>query len=82
MLRATVTTSWNKNLADEIATDVMKDLARKGGQRLRTVTCPVHGSTHQVTWESQGKNINVSVNDACCDKLQEVLNAEAEKAIQ
>jgi hypothetical protein len=74
--------NWNRRAADAIATEAMQDLARQGRQRLRNVTCPVHGSTHAVKWESRGKNINVSVADGCCDELEAVLHREAERAIK
>jgi hypothetical protein len=73
---------WNPNAERQITAEVMKNLARKGEQRLRSVTCPVHHSSHPVTWRVQRGEIEVSAAAPCCDEVQRVLNEEARKALR
>ena len=73
---------FNEDALKRLTTEVMQDVATKGHGRLQYVTCPVHGSQHQVLWEMHGDTIRASVSDSCCEALNEALVSATERAIQ
>lgn len=73
---------WDKNAAKKITVEAMHDLSKRGQSRLRTVTCPVHLSVHEVVWNAQGLNVNVTVKDPCCDALEARVQEATARAIR
>jgi hypothetical protein len=73
---------WNHSAVENVAREAMQAVAGEERRRLWTVTCPFHGTMHDVVWATRGKDIDVNIEDGCCDELEEVVYAEVEKAIR
>jgi hypothetical protein len=72
---------WNHAAVEMVASEAMDGGAREE-RRLWTVTCPLHGTMHDVVWATRGEDIDVNVEDGCCDELERVVSAEIQRAIR
>jgi hypothetical protein len=72
---------WNADAFGDVVSGVMRGIETKGRRRLPSITCNVHRVTHAVTWKAKGETVSVTVEDACCDELENQLAAEASKVV-
>ena len=82
MINASIKVKWNNNLEQQIkgvATANMLDRARRS---IRSVTCPVHGSTHSVKWIETRDGIGANIDDPCCDELKAVVKSKMAGALR
>ena len=60
--------------SDKVMRDVMDEIRTRAQRQLPSVTCPEHQMTFIVHWIVRGKNAEGSVQDPCCEKLEEELS--------
>ena len=72
----------NHAAVEMVASEAMDGVASEERRRLWTVTCPFHGTMHDVVWATRGEDIDVNVEDGCCDELEWVVTAEIQKTIR
>ena len=73
---------WNNAAVEMVASEAMDGVAREERRHLWTVTCPFHGTMHDVVWATRGEDIDVNLEDACCDELEWVVTAAIQRAIR